>query len=152
AGAAAADRAFRSSRSRPRQRLPRARTASRPPEPRACAAFASSPPVFRRVESREPAWAMRASTTTARTPFGSCEPRPCPGTPVLQEQSHLDDVPELAARSAHVLLSVALVLEAELPVQGDGCLVVRKDAQRQLVQPLFAAPVDRSRNERRADA
>src|SRR5207248_6834198 len=90
--------------------------------------------------------------TTAVPLLQVVNPAPAQGTPVLQEQSHLDDVPELAARPAHVLLPVALFLEAELPVQSDGCLVVRKDAQRQLVQPLLAAPVDRSRNERRADA
>jgi hypothetical protein len=46
----------------------------------------------------------------------------------------------------------ALLLEAELAVERDRRLVVRKDAQGQLVEAALAAPVDRGRDERRADA
>src|SRR3954470_18906346 len=69
-----------------------------------------------------------------------------------EQEPHLDRVPELAVRAPDLLRAPPFLDEAELPVERDRGGVVRPDAEGQLVQAAVARPLDRGRDERRADA
>src|SRR5207244_8949587 len=59
--------------------------------------------------------------------------------PCLQQEAHHYRVPELTAGATEMLHAIALLDEAESPVESDRGLVVGKDLQRKLVQPSSRA-------------
>src|SRR5207245_145443 len=70
----------------------------------------------------------------------------------LEQESHLDRVPELAALAPVVLDAPAFLDEPELAVEGDAGGVVWEDAEAQLVRTLPPRPLDRRGHQGGADA
>src|SRR5438876_7187735 len=82
-----------------------------------------------------------ATSSSRRPPRSTRDGRPSEG------EAHLDQVPQLTAFAAHVPPAASLFHEAELPVERDRGLVVRKHAERELVQATRPRPVDRRRDQ-----
>src|SRR4029453_5041640 len=94
-----------------------------------------------RISSRS----SRASSATRRR---SQPPRGSPPGPAASEQQpHVDQVPQLPVVAPDVRYPTPFLDEAELPVEADRRGVLRKDAQRELVEPVRASPVDRGGDE-----
>src|SRR3954454_167901 len=80
------------------------------------------------------------------TPDGKRERRvrcPSQARVWLEHQPHVEQVPQLAVGSPDVLGVQPLFNEAELSIEGNRSLVVREDAQCQLVQTARFSPLDR---------
>ena len=67
----------------------------------------------------------------------------------LEHETHVDGIPEFAARTAVLLRSTALLDESEFAIKRDRRKVVRKDAEDELVQASLSSQVDRGSNQRR---
>lgn len=63
----------------------------------------------------------------------------------LQRQAHLDQIPQLAIGAPDIACESAILDEAGLALQGDRGVVVREDAQGELVQAAVPRPPDRRR-------
>jgi hypothetical protein len=65
----------------------------------------------------------------------------------LEQETHLDRVPEFTTRPTVLLDPPSLLNEAELSVERDRPGVVREDAEAELVQPSLTRPLDRCREQ-----